>query len=82
MAPTRVLRATHQALLQLHSHGRWRIAHAHRTQLAVQAKPGRARLQLDSDYKWNGNSGAGRLTYRWGRVHRYLQDIAEAKQKL
>ena len=47
-----------------------------------QAKPGRARLQLDSDYKWNGNSGAGRLTYRWGRVHRYLQDIAEAKQKL
>ena len=45
-----------------------------------QAKPGRARLQLDGDYKWNGNSGAGRLTYRWGRVHRYLQDIAEAKQ--
>jgi len=45
-----------------------------------QAKPGRARLQLDGDYKWNGNSGASRLTYRWGRVHRYLQDIAEAKQ--
>lgn len=41
-------------------------------------KPGRARLQINGDYRWSGSSGAGQLTFRWGRVHRYLQDIAEA----
>ena len=45
-----------------------------------QAKLGRARLQLNGEYDWNGSSGAGRLTFRWGRVHRYLQDISEAKE--
>lgn len=45
-----------------------------------QAKPGRARLQINGDYNWSGSSGAGRLTFRWGRVHRYLQDVSEANE--
>lgn len=45
-----------------------------------QAKLGRARLQLNGDYNWSGSSGAGRLTFRWGRVHRYPQDVSEANE--
>lgn len=45
----------------------------------IETKRNRARLRLDPrDYTWQGSAGAGRLNFRWGRVHRYLRDMAAA----
>jgi hypothetical protein len=47
----------------------------------MQIKHGRARLTnqaaLDA---WNGDSGMGRLTFRWGIARRHLQDLAAGRE--
>lgn len=45
----------------------------------IDMKRNRARLRFDPrDYSWSGSAGAGRINFRWTRMHRYLQDMAAA----
>ncbi|MTH59994.1 DUF6361 family protein [Paracoccus litorisediminis] len=44
----------------------------------IETKGSRARLRFEPDYIWSGNSGSGRIRYRWDLVRRYLDDMAAA----